>query len=82
MITVFSTRSYVVQKHRELLDTLKWQEDAPVEHGFIQAFACEMNPDVMKEEEGVCTPLLQTFTLMTYLRQQYTKRQWKDCLQQ
>ncbi len=32
MITVFSTRSNLVQKHSELLDTLKWQEDAPVEH--------------------------------------------------
>ncbi len=47
-----------MQKHRELLDTLKWQEDAPVEHGLVQAFACEMNPGVMKEEPGVCTPLL------------------------
>jgi hypothetical protein len=24
---------------------------------FVQAFACEMNPSVMKEEPGVCTPL-------------------------
>ncbi len=57
MITVFSTISNLVQKHRELLDTWKWQEDAPIEHGLVQAFACEMNPGVMKEEPGVCTPL-------------------------
>ena len=40
IITVFSTRSDLVQKHGELLDTLKWQEDAPVKHGLVQAFAC------------------------------------------
>jgi hypothetical protein len=56
IITVFSTRSYLVQKHRELL--LKWQEDAPVKHGLIQAFACEMSPGVMKKDPGVCAPLL------------------------
>ncbi len=50
-------RSNLVQKHRELLETLKWQEDAPVKHGLVQAFACEMNPSVMKDEPGICTPL-------------------------
>ncbi len=39
MITVFLTRRYLVQKHRELLDTLKWQKDAPVKHGLVKAFA-------------------------------------------
>ena len=58
MITVFSMRNNLVQKHRELLDTLKWQEDAPIEQGFVQAFACEMNPSIMKKEPGVSTPLL------------------------
>jgi hypothetical protein len=57
MITVNSTRSNLVQKHREELDTLKWQEDAPIEQGFVQAFACEMNPSIMKKEPGVSTPL-------------------------
>jgi hypothetical protein len=57
MITVFSMTSNLVQKHRELQDTLKWQEDAPVEHGLVKAFACEINPGVMKEKPGVCTPL-------------------------
>jgi hypothetical protein len=57
MIAVFSTGSNLVQKHRELLDTLKWQEDTPVKHGLVQALACEMNPDIMKEELGVCTLL-------------------------
>jgi hypothetical protein len=32
-------RSNLVQKHSELLDTLKWQEDAPVEHGLVQALS-------------------------------------------
>jgi hypothetical protein len=58
MIAVFTTKSNLVQKHREPLDTLKWQEDTPVKHGLAQAFACEMNPGVMKEEPGVYTPLL------------------------
>jgi hypothetical protein len=57
MKTVFSTRSNLVQKDRELLDTLMWQQDVPVEHGLSQAFACEMNPGVMKKEPGACTPL-------------------------
>jgi hypothetical protein len=57
MITVFSTRSNLVQKHRELLDPLKWQEYAPVKHGLVQAFACEINPGVMKEEPQACTLL-------------------------
>jgi hypothetical protein len=59
MITVFSTKAIWYKTHRELLDTLKWQEDAPAKHCLNQAFACEMNPSAMKEEPGVCTLLLE-----------------------
>jgi hypothetical protein len=82
MITVFSTRCALVQKHRELLDTLKWQDDAPVEHSLIQAFACEMNPGVMKKEPGVCTLLLANIYVDNILAAAVHKKIWNDCLQQ
>jgi hypothetical protein len=55
--SLFSEKRYGAKKHRKLLGTLKWQEDAPVKHGLAQVFACEMNPCVMKEEPCICTLL-------------------------
>ncbi len=40
MITVLSTNGDLVNKHRELLDFLKWQE-APAEIELVQAFSCK-----------------------------------------
>ncbi len=45
----------LVNKHRELLDLLKWQKD-PVKVKLIQAFSCKINPGI-KEEPGIITPL-------------------------
>ncbi len=55
MITVLSTRGDLVNKQRELLDLLKWQE-APFGIKLVQAFACDINPGI-KEEPGIITPL-------------------------
>jgi hypothetical protein len=55
MITVLSTNGGLVNKHRELLDLLKWQE-APAEVELVQAFSCKINPGI-KEEPGIITLL-------------------------
>jgi hypothetical protein len=55
MITVLSTNKDLVNKHRELLDLLKWQE-APTETELVQAFSCDINPGI-KEEPGIITLL-------------------------
>ncbi len=55
MITVLCTRGDLVNKHRELLDLLKWQE-APFGIKLVQAFAYNINPGI-KEEPGIITPL-------------------------
>ncbi len=55
MITVLSTNGYLVNKHRELLDLLKWQE-APAKVELVQAFSCKINPGI-KEEPGIIIPL-------------------------
>ncbi len=57
MITVISTRSNLVQKHMELIDMLKWQKRATVRFDLIQAFVCNINSGVVKEEQGICTQL-------------------------
>jgi hypothetical protein len=53
IITVLSTRGDLVNKHRELLDLLKWQE-APFGIKLVQAFAWDINPGI-KEEPGIIT---------------------------
>ena len=55
MITVLSTNKDLVNKHRELLDLLKWQE-APTKIKLIHTFSCDINPGI-KEEPGIITPL-------------------------
>ncbi len=55
MIMVLSTNKDLVNKHRELLDLLKWQE-APTEIELVQAFSCNINPGI-KEKPGIITPL-------------------------
>jgi hypothetical protein len=55
MITVLSTNGDLVNKHRELLDLLKWQE-APAKVKLVQAFSCKINPGI-KEEPGIITLL-------------------------
>jgi hypothetical protein len=55
MITVLSMNRDLVNKHRELLDLLKWQE-TPAEVELVQAFSCKINPSI-KEEPGIITPL-------------------------
>ncbi len=55
MIMVLSTNKDVINKHRELLDLLIWQE-APTEIKLVQAFSCDINPGI-KEEPGIITPL-------------------------
>ncbi len=54
-ITVLSTNEDLVNKHRELLDLLKWQE-APTKIKLIHTFSCDINPGI-KEEPGIITPL-------------------------
>ena len=55
MIAVLSTNGDLVNKHRELLDLLKWQE-TPLCTKLVQAFSCDINPGI-KEEPGTITPL-------------------------
>ncbi len=55
MITVLSTNGDLVNKHRELLDLLKWQE-TPLCTKLVKACSCDINPGI-KEEPGTITPL-------------------------
>jgi hypothetical protein len=55
MIAALSTNGDLVNKYRELLDLLKWQE-TPLGTKLLQAFSCDINPGI-KEEPGTITPL-------------------------
>jgi hypothetical protein len=48
MITVLWTNSNLVQKHKELLDILKWQDWTPTEVNLVHAYACDINPGIHK----------------------------------
>jgi hypothetical protein len=48
MIPIFSKRDDLVEKHRELLDVLKWNKDVQTQHEqLIKAYPCEMNQGIL-----------------------------------
>jgi hypothetical protein len=56
MITVYSQRRDQVEKHKDLLDFLKWDEKHTPQLELVQAFGCEINQGV-KNELGEIKPL-------------------------
>jgi hypothetical protein len=56
MITVYSQRRDLVEKHKDLLDLLKWDEKHTPQLELVQAFGCEINQGV-KNKLGVIKPL-------------------------
>jgi hypothetical protein len=51
MIPVYSQRTDLVKKHKDLIDLLKWDENPSVE--LIQAFKCEQNQGVLNKHGDI-----------------------------
>ncbi len=56
MIIVYSKRRDLVEKHKDLLDLLKWDEKHTHQLELVQAFGCKINQGV-KNELGKIKPL-------------------------
>ena len=56
MITVYSKRRDLVEKHKDLLDLLKWDEKHTPQLELVQVFGCKINQGV-KNELGKIKPL-------------------------
>jgi hypothetical protein len=56
MITVYSKRRDLVEKQKDLLDLLKWDEKHTPQLELVQAFSCKINQGV-KNELGEIKPL-------------------------
>jgi hypothetical protein len=65
MITVYSKRRDLVEKHKELLDLLKWDEKHTPQLELVQAFGCKINQGI-KNKHGEIEPLTPTSTPMIY----------------
>ena len=49
MIPIYSQRKDLVDKHKDLLDLLKWDKCNIHQHELIQAFGCKINQGVLNE---------------------------------
>jgi hypothetical protein len=58
MITVYAQRDDLVDKHKKLLDELKWSDDLSQRPDLVKAFPCSVNQGVVdEEEEGLLVPM-------------------------
>jgi len=56
MITVYFERNDLVEKHKELLDELKWSNDLSPRSDLVKAFCCIINQGVL-DEKGILLPM-------------------------
>jgi hypothetical protein len=51
MVLVYSQRTDLVEKHKDLIDLLKWDKNPSIK--LIQAFKCELNQGVLNKHEDI-----------------------------
>ena len=56
MITVYAQRDDLVDKHKNLLDELKWSDDLSPRPNLVKAFPCDLNKGVV-DDKGVLLPM-------------------------
>jgi hypothetical protein len=56
MITVYAQQDDLVDKHKNLLDELKWSDDLSPRPNLVKAFPCDINKGVM-DDKGVLLPM-------------------------
>ena len=56
MITVYAQRDDLVDKHKKLLDELKWSDDLSPRSDLVKAFPCSVNQGVV-DEKGLLAPM-------------------------
>ena len=56
MITVYAQRDDLVDKHKNLLDELKWSDDLSPRTNLVKAFPFDINQGVM-DNKGVLLPM-------------------------
>ena len=56
MITVYAQRDDLVDKHKNLLDELKWSDDLSPRPNLVKAFPCNINKGVV-DDKGVLLPM-------------------------
>jgi hypothetical protein len=66
MIPVYSQWMDLVEKHKDLINLLKWDKNPCVE--LVQAFKCELNQGVLNNHGDIFTP-----SHSEHLRRQYTR---------
>ncbi len=49
MIPIYSQRKDLIDKHKDLLDMLKWDKCNIHQHELIQAFGCKINQGVLNK---------------------------------
>ncbi len=56
MITVYAQRDDLVEKHKKLLDDLKWSDDLSPRSDLVKAFPCKINQGVVNDQ-GLLVPM-------------------------
>ncbi len=56
MITVYAQRDDLVEKHKKLLDELKWSDDLSPRSDLVKAFPCKINQGVV-DDQGLLVPM-------------------------
>ena len=56
MITVYAQRDDLVDKHKKLLDELKWSDDLSPRPDLVKAFPCDNNRGVTNDT-GILLPM-------------------------
>ena len=56
MITVYAERDDLVEKHKKLLDELKWSDDLSPRPDLVKAFPCNINQGVV-DDKGLLVPM-------------------------
>jgi hypothetical protein len=77
MIPVYSQQTDLVEKHKDLIDLLKWDENPSLK--LVQAFKCDLNQGVLKKH-GDIYPLTANIYVKDILRASAFKESTKKLL--